>query len=160
MADFLVLCARSSNSGLCSVQRKTAMPFLNLLRVMMFCARTSWEHLQETTEAPITKSYQSPTNKKLKYIIKTKESKLLADKDNLLNPRAAHTMLCLHMSNLLIGFPCLGTLVILKSEMEEKTSSLRFSSANITSPNIRSSKGKNGPRLATSRVKVHIHLTV
>lgn len=105
MADFLVLSTRSSNSGLRSVQRKTAMPFLNLLRVMMYCARTSWEHLQETTEAPTTKSYQSPTNKKLKYIIQTKESKLLADKDNLLNPRATHTMLCLHMSNLLIGFP-------------------------------------------------------
>ena len=105
MADFLVLSARSSNSGLCSVQRKTAMPFLNLLHVMMYCARMSWEYLQETTEAPPTKSYQSPTNKKLKYIIQTKESKLLADKDNLLNPRAAHTMLCLHMSNLLIGFP-------------------------------------------------------
>lgn len=160
MAYFLVLSARSSNSGLCSVQRKNAMPFLSLLHVMKYCTRTSWEHLQETAEAPTTKSYQSPTNKKLKYIIKTKESKLLADKDNLLKPRAAHTSYVYTCQTFLSASLCLGTLVILKSQMEEKTSSLHFSSANIISPNIRSSKGKNGPRLATSRVKVHIHLTV
>lgn len=72
---------------------------------LRYCTSVSWGHLQETTEAPTMKSYRSPTNRKLKYIIKTKESKSPADKDNPLNPRAAHTMLCLYMSKPSYRFP-------------------------------------------------------
>lgn len=88
---------------LCSVQRKNALSFLNLLGSCTVPACPGG-NLQETTEAPTMKSYQSPTHRKLKHIIKTKESKSPADRDNPLNPRAAHATLCLYVSKPLVVF--------------------------------------------------------
>lgn len=155
------LSTRGSNSGLRNVQRKNAVQFLNLPHVTMYCTRVFRERLQETTDAPTTKSHRSQTNKKLKYITKTTEGKSPADKGNPMNPRPAHTMMCPYVSKPFYSFSlCLGTLIILKSEMGEVTNNLPFDSAYIISPNIRSPKGKESPRLAASyiRFKVHLHL--
>lgn len=116
---------------LCSVQRKNALSFLNLLGSCTVPACPGGNP-QETTEAPTMESYQSPTHRKLKHIIKSKESKSPADRDNPLSPRAAHTS----------PPACRGAPVILKPETEEKTSSSPFSSAQSISSNTRSSKGK------------------
>lgn len=126
---------------LCSVQRKNALPFLNLLGSCTVPACPGGNP-QETTEAPTMESHQSPTHRKLKHIIKSKESKSPADGDNPLSPGQPTRRCACRVTAVLAPPACRGAPVTLKPETEEKTSSSPFSSAQSISSNTRSSKGK------------------
>lgn len=96
-------------------------------------------------------NYKKSTNKKLKHIINTEESKSSAEKSNSVNPGPAQIMVHPFSQKVFIVFPCPWNGYNFETWGGEVTN-LPSDSAELICPNTGSPKGQDCPQLSSSYV--------